>query len=73
MKTYSVTLKNPKGIWITNFGQFPSPDDINWELVKEACKRGAYLAYGYQYGNKSRNLISKRTRTVLWRKEHHEK
>lgn len=63
-KTYSVAIKNQKGHWITNYDQYASPDDINWENVETHCKETGALAYGYYYGHNSRNLTSARCRTV---------
>jgi len=65
VKTYSLALCDKKGIWFTNYQQYNSPDEINWDEVEKFCEDGDYTAYGYYYGNHSRNLTSARCRTVL--------
>jgi len=69
MKTYSVAIKNKQGHWITNWYQYFNLDDINWSEVKQFVEDHGDLGYGYYYGHNSRNLVSKRTRTVLYEKE----
>lgn len=66
MKTFSVCILNRKGFWITNYGQFFSIEDINWEEVEKFVKEQNGIAYGYMYGHNSRNLVSNKKRTVLW-------
>lgn len=70
MKTYSVCIKNKDGVWVTNWGQYPKLDDINFDKVEEFCVKRGDLAYGYMYGNKSRNLTSSKCRTVVKEIEH---
>lgn len=65
MKTYSVAFKNKKGIWITNWNEHTSLDDINWNEVEQFSKEREHLAYGYYYGHHSSGLTSARCRTVL--------
>ena len=67
-KTYSVAIQNETGIWLTNWGQYFDLDDIDWAKVEEFCIEGGDLAYGYYHGHNSRNLTSKRCRTVLWKR-----
>lgn len=77
-ETYSVAIlcKNKHGLmerdgsipdsyWVTNWGQFYSLDDINFESVEKHCLKAGSLGYGYYYGHNSRNLTSNRCRTVL--------
>lgn len=66
-KTYSVAIQKSNGDWITNWGQYWSPDDIDWEEVKRWCEEQGHIAYGYMHGHNSRNLVSSRVRTVLHR------
>ena len=65
---YSGTFQRPDGIWVTNWHEYNSPDDIDWDEVKEFCLQQGLIAYGYQHGKSfhSRNLTSAKTRTVLW-------
>ena len=51
MKTFSVCILNRKGFWITNYGQFFSIEDINWEEVEKLVKEQNGIAYGYMYGD----------------------
>jgi hypothetical protein len=67
MKTYSVAIKSKKGYWLTNWNQYFSLEDINWEEVKRFASEG----YGYYFGHNSRNLCSDRTRTVLFERENY--
>ncbi len=70
MKTYSIAFKSRKGHWVTNWNQYSDLDDVDWPEVKQYVdKSNTLVAYGYYYGHNSRNLCSKRTRTVLWEKE----
>jgi hypothetical protein len=62
MKTYSVATLSPNGYWVTNWNQYDSLADIDFEKVAEFAK----LGYGYYYGTKSRSLTSARSRTVLY-------
>ena len=71
MKTYSLTIQHKSGTWQTNWHRYNSPDEIKWEKVEEFAKERGALAYGYQYGHDSRNLVSARTRTVLWERGAH--
>jgi hypothetical protein len=64
MKTYSIALQR-KSTCFTNWNQYNSPDDINWDEVENFCKEGGYTAYGYYYGNNSRDLTATRCRTIL--------
>jgi len=67
MKTYSVTFRSARhGEWVTNWGQYFSLDEIDWEKVHDSAVERGDLAYGYYYGYNSRNLTSDRCRTVLW-------
>jgi len=68
-KTYSVAIKGKSGDWFTNWGQYFSLDDINWQDVKDFVTERGDLGYGYYYGHKSRSLTSTRCRTVLWESE----
>lgn len=65
-KTYSVTFQVKNGTWVTNWGQYYHLEEIDWEEVDKYSKERGHLAYGYQYGHISRNLSSKKNRTVLW-------
>ena len=67
MKTYSVAFKK-NGNWFTNWGQYFQLGDINWNEVEKFAVENNHQAYGYYYGHNSRNLISKRCRTVLWQR-----
>lgn len=70
MKTYSVVIKSAKtGFWITNWGQFMSADDINWEKVDNYVTSKGDLGYGFVYGRNSRDITSPANRTVLWEAE----
>lgn len=69
MKTYSVCILTKAGHWVTNWHQYASQDDIDWDKVKKHVEENGHLAYGYMYGVKSRNLTAKRCRTVLWEKK----
>ena len=71
MKTYSLTIQHKSGTWQTNWHKYGSPDEINWDKVEEFVKERGSLAYGYQHGHNSRNLVSARTRTVLWERGSH--
>lgn len=64
-KTYSVAIQRKDGIWFTNWGEYFSLDEIDFSKVDDHCKEHGDLAYGYYYGNHSRNLTSARCRTVL--------
>jgi len=64
MKTYSIAFKR-NNVWTTNWGEYSSLDEINWNEVDAYCKEKNYQAYGYYYGHNSRNLKSKRCRTVV--------
>lgn len=64
-KTYSVAIQNKAGVWFTNWGQYFNLDEIDFDRVEEFCKKNGNTAYGYYYGNKSRNLTSAKCRTVL--------
>ena len=64
-KTYSVAIQNKNGDWFTNWGQYFSLDEINFSDVEKYCIESKAKAYGYYYGNKSRNLTSSKCRTVI--------
>ncbi|MHA2277626.1 MAG: hypothetical protein ACXAC2_17740 [Candidatus Kariarchaeaceae archaeon] len=69
MKTYSIAFKSKAGHWYTNYYEYPNLNEIDWEQVETFAKiEDKYLAYGYYYGHNSNQLISKKCRTVLWRK-----
>ena len=51
--------------WITNWFQYNSKEEIDWERVEEFCKKKRYSKYGFMYGTKSRNLISDNNRTIV--------
>ena len=71
-KTYSVcteTTINGESIWMTNWHQYQSVDDIDWDKVKNFCQEKGCTGYGYVYGRNSRDIISDRNRTVLWQGE----
>ena len=68
MKTYSVAIKSKEGHWITNWHEYSSLQEIDWEGIKQFVNKDGRLGYGYYYGNNSRNLCSSRTRTVLFEK-----
>ena len=71
MKTYSVTIQHKSGTWQTNWYKYATPDEINWEKVAGSAAEHDSLAYGYQHGHDSCNLVSARTRTVLWERGSH--
>ena len=63
---YSVAILGKYGQWLTNFGEYGSPEDINWDKVEQTCKQGKSIAYGYyQGGMHSNNLTSDKNRTVI--------
>ncbi len=64
-KTYSVAIQNKNGDWFTNWGQYFNLDEINFEDVEKYCFESKAKAYGYYYGNKSRNLTSAKCRIIL--------
>lgn len=73
MKTFSVAILKETEyhgkVWYTNFGQYHSLDDINWDEVYDyVMNDDRALAYGYYYGHNSRNLVSNKFRTEVFRK-----
>jgi hypothetical protein len=64
-KTYSIAFQTNSGVWVTNWNQYNSLEDINWEDVDSFSKKGGYLAYGYYYGTNSRELTSPKCRTIV--------
>ena len=65
-KTYSIAFQRASdGVWFTNWQQYFNLDEINWPEVENFVIGKGYKAYGYYYGNYSRNLTSARCRTVL--------
>ena len=65
MKTYSLALRK-NNVWYTNWHQYMSPDDINWQQVDQFVKENNYTAYGYVYGHNSRNITAPANRRILW-------
>jgi len=65
MKTYSVTIKTLEGNWITNWYEYINFGDIDWNKVEDFCKRNGCLAYGFYFGNNSKDLASSNNRTVI--------
>ncbi len=66
MKTYSVATQTKEGIWITNWGEWFSKDDIDWGEVRKFCLENGKIAYGYYFGHRSRNLTTAKNRVLLW-------
>lgn len=66
MKTYSVSILSDKGYWVTNWGQYQSKGEIDFDKVKAYCLKHGKLAYGVMHGHKSRDLVSPRCRELLW-------
>lgn len=64
-KTYSAAFQNKDGVWLTNWYEYDSLDDIDWRKVEDQCHISGYLAYGYYYGHRSSQLKSAKCRTVV--------
>ena len=69
MKTFSVAIKSKQGHWITNWHEYFSLEDIDWEQVETIVRISGWQGYGYYYGHNSSGLTSSRTRTILYEKE----
>lgn len=73
MKTYSLCiliidrdgLNNGTPYWVTNWYENQNVDDFDWDKIESSCVKNGNLAYGYVYGNNSRNLTSDKNRTIL--------
>ena len=69
MKTYSVAMQTKESVWITNWDEWPSREDIDWVEVEKFCRERGYIAYGYYFGHHSRNLTAARSRVLMWSAE----
>ena len=69
MKTHSVATQTNEGVWITNWDEWFSEDDIDWKEVEKFCRENGMIAYGYYFGHHSRNLTAAKNRVVLWSME----
>jgi len=63
---YSVAILGRHGQWLTNFGEYASLEEVDWDKVEHSCKKEKSIAYGYyEAGLHSNTLTSDKNRTVI--------